>query len=119
MLEDIMETFTIDDLPDDLTGKTIFVRADIDSPYEAGKIVDNDRLIDQAPMLKKLSKRGARIVVAGHQSRPGKPDCTTTKQHAKLLSKHSEIKIRYIPSIYGPKAVKAIKALIPSRRSSK
>ena len=58
-------------------------------------------------------KKKAKVVVLAHQSRPGKPDFTTLKQHSKLINKYT--KIQYIPDVIGKKAQTAIKKLKPGQ----
>lgn len=107
------EFLTMDDF--NFRGKRVLVRLGIDSPYDKkkGKIVDNERLEQSALVLKELSEKGAMVVGFGHQSRPGKEDFTTTEEHAKILSKHSGKKVKYINDIHGSRAIKEIRSLKP------
>jgi phosphoglycerate kinase len=86
-----------------LRDKLVLIRVGIDSPVEpkTGKIIDNPRIQRQAAFLKWLAGRGAKVVAVGHQGRPGRPDFTTTEQHAVLLSKHMKRPVKYIPSDFG------------------
>lgn len=83
--------------------KTVLVRVGIDSPVDpkTGKVMDNPRIKQQAAFLKKLAGKGAMVVAIGHQGRPGKPDCTTTEEHARLLAKHMGKPVKYVPSDFG------------------
>ena len=73
----------------DLTGKTLIMRVDFNSPVEpAGEglaLRDTTRIDDHlrtsiVPLLD--SARAPRnIVLLAHQGRPGKPDCTTLRPH--------------------------------------
>ena len=58
----------IDDL--DLSGKKVIVRADLNIPVIDGVISDLSRLEKLAPTIKKLSQRGARVVIISHFGRP-------------------------------------------------
>ena len=55
-------------------------------------ILDDTRLLLHAETVKELSKKGAKVVILAHQSRPGKKDFTTLSQHADALSKILKIK---------------------------
>ncbi|MFG3053755.1 phosphoglycerate kinase [Kitasatospora sp. NPDC048239] len=64
---------TIEDL--DVTGKRVFVRADLNVPLSDGTITDDGRIRAVAPTIAKLVERGAKVVVASHLGRPkGEPD---------------------------------------------
>ncbi|MFD0275882.1 phosphoglycerate kinase [Kitasatospora sp. NPDC127111] len=64
---------TIEDL--DVTGKRVFVRADLNVPLSGGSITDDGRIRAVAPTIAKLVERGAKVVVASHLGRPkGEPD---------------------------------------------
>ena len=97
----------------DLISKKIIARIGIDSQYDPEKkeIIDNDRIEEQAKFLTILSQKKARICAIAHQSRPGKEDFTDLSVHARLLSKHSGIEVKFIPDIAGEKAIQAIESL--------
>ncbi|TQF03112.1 phosphoglycerate kinase [Kitasatospora acidiphila] len=64
---------TIDDL--DVSGKRVFVRADLNVPLNGTTITDDGRIRAVAPTITALLERGARVVVASHLGRPkGAPD---------------------------------------------
>jgi phosphoglycerate kinase len=66
---------TLDDLAEDLTGRTALVREDLNVPMADGKVSDDTRLRAAAPTLLELADRGARVLVLAHFGRPkGKPD---------------------------------------------
>lgn len=93
----------------DFSGKTILLRADLNSGFDKGKILMSERIKQSSKTIKFLKKGGAKVVVIAHQSRPGKKDFTSLEQHAKLLNKF--VKIKFIPDIIGKKAQSAIKNL--------
>ena len=65
---------TLDDLGD-VTGKRVLVRTDLNVPMEGQEVSDTERIDRQAPTLRELSDRGAKVVVLSHFGRPkGKPD---------------------------------------------
>ncbi|MEN2974975.1 MAG: phosphoglycerate kinase [Candidatus Caldarchaeales archaeon] len=102
---------TLDDV--DVSGKTLIVRVDLNSPIdpETGKIRDNERLRAHAETIRELSEKNSRVVLLAHQGRKGDPDFLLLKDHAELLSKHVGKPIRYVPDIIGEDAVKAVKSL--------
>ncbi|GAA4952461.1 phosphoglycerate kinase [Streptomonospora halophila] len=64
---------TIDDL--DVSGKRVFVRADLNVPLDGDRITDDGRIRAGVPTISALRERGARVVVAAHLGRPkGAPD---------------------------------------------
>ncbi|HYM18283.1 MAG TPA: phosphoglycerate kinase, partial [Micropepsaceae bacterium] len=60
---------TLDDL--DLKGKRVLVRADLNVPMRDGKITDSLRIERQAPTIRELAEKGARVIVLSHFERPG------------------------------------------------
>ncbi|MGH6888222.1 MAG: phosphoglycerate kinase [Rhizomicrobium sp.] len=63
---------TLDDLA--VTGKRVLVRADLNVPMQDGKVADSLRIDRQAPTIRELADRGARVIVLSHFGRPkGKP----------------------------------------------
>ncbi len=99
---------TMDDF--DLDNKTVLVRVDINSPVDpaTGLILDDTRIKLHAETIEELSNKGAKTVVLAHQSRPGKKDFTTLKQHAESLAKILNHKVKYVDDIFGSNARTAI-----------
>ncbi|MCL1799998.1 MAG: phosphoglycerate kinase [Promicromonosporaceae bacterium] len=64
---------TIDDLGD-LTGKTVLVRSDFNVPMKDGVITDDTRIRAAVPTIKKLTDKGAKVVVTSHLGRPAPVD---------------------------------------------
>jgi phosphoglycerate kinase len=102
---------TIDDF--DVEDKTVLVRVDVNSPVDPGSgiILDDTRLKLHAQTIKELAKKGARVVIIAHQSRPGKDDFTTLSQHADALSDILNLRVKYVDSIFSTSAKKAIRDL--------
>ena len=68
-----MSKLTIEQLP--LSGKRVFVRADLNAPLEGGAVTDDTRLRAVLPTLRLALERGAAVVLASHLGRPkGGPD---------------------------------------------
>ncbi|WP_411085674.1 phosphoglycerate kinase [Streptomyces sp. 061-3] len=67
---------TIDELlAEGVTGKRVFVRADLNVPLSGTTITDDGRIRAVQPTVEKLAAGGARVIVASHLGRPkGAPD---------------------------------------------
>lgn len=67
---------TIDELlTEGVTGKRVFVRADLNVPLEGDTITDDGRIRAVQPTVARLADAGARVIVASHLGRPkGAPD---------------------------------------------
>lgn len=61
---------TLDDLPQDLTGKTVLVRADLNVPVQDGKVTDMTRIDRVKPTIDFLREKEAKIIVLSHFGRP-------------------------------------------------
>src|SRR5258708_23604363 len=59
---------TLDDL--DVKGKRVLVRADLNVPMKDGSVTDALRIERQAPTIKQLAERGAKVIVLSHFDRP-------------------------------------------------
>lgn len=53
-------------LPQNLSGKKVLVRADLNVPFSGGRVYDDTRIAALVPTLELLRKRKARIVVISH-----------------------------------------------------
>jgi len=68
-----MNLRTLNDL--DFTGKTVFLRLDLNVPIKNGVIKDETRIIEALPTLNYILERTNKVAVASHLGRPdGKPD---------------------------------------------
>ena len=90
-------------------GKTTFLRVDINSQVIKNKPIISPRIEEHAKTIAELKKKGAKVIVVSYQSRKGKKDFISLKEHAKLLNKKT--KIKFVEDIIGKKAEKAIKEL--------
>lgn len=102
-----MKFKTLDDI--NVKGKTVLLRIDINTEISKGKARDSPRFKAHAETVKELKKKGAKIVVLAHQSRPGKSDFISLKQHSIILSKY--VKIKFVEDVIGEKAFTEIKNL--------
>jgi phosphoglycerate kinase len=64
---------TLDDI--EVRGKRVLLRADLNVPVKDGQVTDATRIERQAPTIRELAEKGARVVVMSHFGRPEKgPD---------------------------------------------
>lgn len=64
---------TLDDL-NDIAGKRVLVRVDLNVPVKDGKVADATRIERVAPTILELSKKGAKVILLAHFGRPkGEP----------------------------------------------
>ena len=54
---------TLDDLPDDLSGKRVLVRVDLNVPMNGASVADDTRLRALLPTVLELSDRGAIVLI--------------------------------------------------------
>ncbi len=103
--------FTMDDF--DLSGRTVLLRVDINSPIDpATKTLLNDaRLREHLATIRDL--RGSKVVVLAHQSRPGKDDFTSLEPHAERLSALLGRPVKFVDGLYNKAALDAIRSLAP------
>src|SRR6201999_3600387 len=59
---------TLDDV--DVKGKRVLVRADLNVPMADGVVTDTLRIDRQAPTIRELAEKGARVIVLSHFDRP-------------------------------------------------
>ena len=84
---------TLNDI--DVKGKLVGLRVDINSPIINKKVHLNERIIQSCVTIKELTSKGAKVVLMAHQSRKGKPDCVSLREHGKLLEKELKTKITF------------------------
>ena len=103
---------TMDDV--ELEGKTVIVRVDVNSPVDpqSGELLDDTRMQLHSQTIIELSDRGARVVILAHQSRPGKSDFTSLKEHAAVLSNITGKEITFVDSIFSKYAQDVIKNMV-------
>jgi phosphoglycerate kinase len=99
---------TLDDL--DVKGKRVLVRADLNVPMKDGKVTDASRIERQAPTIKQLAERGARVIVLSHFDRPkGKVvPSMSLKPVAEPLAKHVSRDVAFVDDCKGDVAKAAI-----------
>ena len=102
---------TLDDL--DVKGKRVLVRADLNVPVSGGKVTDATRIARQAPTIRELAEKGARVIVLSHFDRPkGKVvPSMSLKILVQPLSDAVGRKVAFAGDCVGPVAEAAVAAL--------
>jgi phosphoglycerate kinase len=106
---------TLDDLPEDLTGKKVLVRVDLNVPMEGARVTDDTRLKAMLPTVLELSDRGAIVLLLSHFGRPkgeSRPDMSTA-QLVLPVHRLSGRSVRFIEDCQGPEAQRAISTMLP------
>lgn len=106
---------TLDDLPDDLTGKKVLVRVDLNVPMQEGAVSDDTRLRAAVPTIAELSDRGAIVLLLSHFGRPkgqSRPDMSTA-QLVMPLHRLTGRSVRFIEDCAGPEAERAVATMLP------
>src|SRR3954447_13288563 len=106
---------TLDDLPDDLTGKKVLVRVDLNVPMDGAKVTDDTRLRAMLPTVLELSDRGAIVLLLSHFGRPKgevRPDMSTA-QLVLPIHRLAGRSVRFIEDCQGPEAKRAIGTMLP------
>ena len=88
-------------------GKTVLIRADLNIPMSDGKVLDQTRVERITPTINFLKSSGAKIVICSHLGRPnGKYNKSyTLKPLVKTLSKILETKVLFSNSCLGQEAL--------------
>jgi phosphoglycerate kinase len=106
---------TLDDLPEDLTGKKVLVRVDLNVPMDGAKVTDDTRLRAMLPTVLELSDRGAIVLLLAHFGRPKgevRPDMSTA-QLVLPVHRLAGRSVRFIEDCQGPEAERAITTMLP------
>ncbi len=106
---------TLDDLPEDLTGKRVLVRVDLNVPMDGAKVTDDTRLRAMLPTVLELSDRGAIVLLLSHFGRPkgeSRPDMSTA-QLVLPIHRLAGRSVRFIEDCQGPEADRAIGTMLP------
>lgn len=107
---------TLDDLPEDLTGKKVLVRVDLNVPMEGAKVTDDTRLRAMLPTVLELSDRGAIVLLLSHFGRPKgekRPDMSTA-QLVLPIHRLAGRSVRFVEDCVGPEAERGISTMLPS-----
>ncbi|MCL4340713.1 MAG: phosphoglycerate kinase [Candidatus Thermoplasmatota archaeon] len=103
--------FVLDDF--NLKGATVFLRIDVNSPISPidGSILDDTRFMSHLDTISDL--KDSKLVIACHQSRPGKRDFTSLMRHSEILEKITGRKIRFIDSLFSSEVIRGIREMKP------
>ncbi|MEU7377270.1 phosphoglycerate kinase [Streptomyces albidoflavus] len=109
---------TIDELlAEGVSGKRVFVRADLNVPLADGQITDDGRIRAVLPTVEALADAGAEVIVASHLGRPkGAPDpafslLPAAERLGELLGKP----VAFAQDTVGPAAHAAVDGLEPGQ----
>src|SRR5437868_15306568 len=106
---------TLDDLPEELTGKKVLVRVDLNVPMEGARVTDDTRLKAMLPTVLELCDRGAIVLLLSHFGRPkgeSRPDMSTA-QLVLPLHRLTGRSVRFIGDRQGSEAEAAITTMMP------
>jgi phosphoglycerate kinase len=106
---------TLDDLPEELTGKRVLVRVDLNVPMQGATVTDDTRLRAAVPTIAELSDRGAIVLLLSHFGRPkgqSRPDMSTA-QLVMPLHRLTGRSVRFVEDCQGAEAQRAISTMLP------
>jgi phosphoglycerate kinase len=94
-------------------GKRVLLRADLNVPITDGKVTDHLRIARQAPTIRELAQKGARVIVLSHFGRPqGKVVASMSlKPVVEPLAEAIGRPVAFAEDCVGPKAEAAVKAM--------
>ncbi len=103
------EFFTLDDF--NLQDSTVFLRVDVNSPINpaSGEIIGTARFHSHLDTIRALSK--SKVVMLAHQSRPGKEDFTSLREHARIFESLLDRDVGFIDSLFGDYVSSKIKKM--------
>jgi len=106
-----MKVRTLDGLA--VKGKRVLVRADLNVPMADGKVTDMLRIKRQAPTIRELAEKGARVIVLSHFDRPkGKVvPSMSLKPVTPALAAEIGRPVAFAEDCVGPTAEQAVAAL--------
>lgn len=98
---------------EEIAGKRVIVRCDLNVPIKDGKITDDGRIRASLPMVRKLSDAGAKVIVVSHLGRPdGTPDAKySLAPVATRLEELMEQPVVFAGDTVGAQATAALKLL--------
>lgn len=102
---------TLDDV--DVTGKRVLVRLDLNVPMKHGVVTDSTRIDRQAPTVRELAEKGARVIVLSHFERPGGkvvPELSL-RPVAPALSQAIGRPVKFVPDCVGQETEKAVQKM--------
>src|SRR4051795_7640913 len=106
---------TLDDLPEELTGRKVLVRVDLNVPMDGAKVTDDTRLRAMLPTVLELSDRGGLVLLLwqfGRCQGEARP-AMSTAQLVLPLHRLTGRSVRFIEDCQGPEAERAITTMLP------
>src|SRR5438270_12990570 len=102
---------TLDDV--EVAGKRVLVRLDLNVPMKNGEVTDSTRIDRQAPTLRELAEKGAKVIVLSHFERPGGKvvPAMSLKPIAPALSRALGRPVAFVEDCVGPVAEIAVQKL--------
>jgi len=95
----------------DLAGKRVLLRVDINSPLDpiTGEILGDTRIRLHSETIRQLGN--CKLIVLAHQSRPGKADFTSLRNHAHKISQYIGKPVKFTDALFSTRAREAILSL--------
>src|SRR5438874_6580735 len=102
---------TLDDV--EVSAKRVLVRLDLNVPMKNGEVTDATRIDRQAPTVRELAEKGARVIVLSHFERPGGKVVPgmSLKPVAPALARAIGRPVAFVPDCIGPVAEAAVAKL--------
>merc|ERR1712038_1526914 len=103
---------SIEDLGDDeLKGKKVLVRCDVNVPLDGKKITDDTRIRSSVPTIEFLKEKGAIVTVCSHLGRPdGKEDKFSLGPCAERMTELLGQEVTLAPDCIGEEVAKIVDA---------
>ena len=103
---------TLDDL-NDITGKRVLVRVDLNVPVKDGKVTDTTRIERVAPTILELANKGAKVILLAHFGRPkGGPEAEfSLRIAAPSVEAVLDRRVHFADDCIGDAAAKAVAEL--------
>ncbi len=101
--------FNLDDF--DLRGKRVLLRLDLNSPIHpiTGEIMSDTRFHSHVKTINRL--KDSKVIILAHQSRPGKYDFVSLKEHARVLQKILGKSVKFMDSLFGSEVLQHIEKM--------
>lgn len=80
---------------EDVKGKTIILRVDLNSSVKDGQILKSPKVVAHSDTIYHLSKKGAKLVVLSHQGRKGEPSFINLQPHRQAMEELTGRKIEF------------------------
>jgi phosphoglycerate kinase len=98
----------------DVSGKRVFVRVDFNVPMDdAGSVTDNTRIAAHLPVIRLITEKGGKVILASHLGRPKgkKNEKYTLKPVARRLSELLGAPVAFVDDCIGAEAEGSVAAM--------